>query len=119
MRINLIQNLQIKFGGSSLFGKEKDKSFQSTLATIYQTFDGKELYPSIEDKAANLLYMAIKNHSFVDGNKRIAASLFLMYLSKNKYLYRLTGEKRIADNALVALCLMIAESNPKEKNTNS
>ncbi|MBI1931192.1 MAG: virulence RhuM family protein [Ignavibacteriales bacterium] len=114
---NLIHNLQNKFGGSTLFGKEKDKSFQSTLATIYQTFDGKELYPSLEEKAANLLYLAIKNHSFVDGNKRIAASIFLMYLSNNKFLYRSTGEKRIADNALVALCLMIAESNPKEKDT--
>lgn len=113
--IELIQNLHLKFGGSSLFGKEKDQSFQSTLSTIYQTFDGKELYPSLEEKAANLLYLAIKNHSFVDGNKRIAASLFLMYLDKNKYLYNPNGEKRIADNALVALCLMIAESNPKEK----
>lgn len=113
--IDLINNLKAKFGGSSLFGKEKDKSFRSTLATIYQTFDGKELYPSLEEKAANLLYLAIKNHSFVDGNKRIAASLFLMFLTKNKFLYSSTGVKRIADNALVALCLMIAESNPKEK----
>lgn len=113
--IGLIQNLHLKFGGSSLFGKEKDQSFQSTISTIYQTFDGKELYPSLEEKAANLLYMAIKNHSFIDGNKRIAASLFLMYLDKNKYLYNPNGKKRIADNALVALCLMIAESNPKEK----
>ena len=113
--IELINNLHTKFGGSSLFGKEKDKSFQSTLATIYQTFDGKELYPSLEEKAANLLYLIIKNHSFIDGNKRIAASLFLMYLDKNKYLYNPKGKKRIADNALVALCLMIAESNPKEK----
>ena len=113
--IELINNLHTKFGGSSLFGKEKDKSFQSTLATIYQTFDGKELYPSLEEKAANLLYLIIKNHSFIDGNKRIAALLFLMYLDKNKYLYNPKGKKRIADNALVALCLMIAESNPKEK----
>jgi prophage maintenance system killer protein len=113
--IELINNLKSKFGGSSLFGKEKDKSFHSTLSTIYQTFDGKELYPSLEEKAANLLYLAIKNHSFIDGNKRIAASLFLMYLTKNKFLYSSNGVKRIADNALVALCLMIAESNPKEK----
>ena len=77
--VNVIHNLKSKFGGSSLFGKEKDKSFQSTLSTIYQTFDGKELYPSLEEKAANLLYLAIKNHSFVDGNKRIAASLFEMF----------------------------------------
>lgn len=113
--VDLIKNLKTKFNSSTLFGKEKDKSFRSTLATIYQTFDGKELYPSIEEKSANLLYLAIKNHSFVDGNKRIAASLFLMYLSNNKFLYRSNKEKRIADNALVALCLMVAESNPKEK----
>lgn len=113
--IDLINSLKSKFGGSSLFGQEKDKSFQSTISTIYQTFDKKELYPSLEEKAANLLYLAIKNHSFVDGNKRIAASLFLMFLTKNKFLYNSTGTKRIADNALVALCLMVAESNPKEK----
>lgn len=113
--IDLINGLKSKFGGSSLFGKEKDKSFQSTISTIYQTFDKKELYPSLEEKAANLLYLAIKNHSFVDGNKRIAASLFLMFLTKNKFLYSSNGDKRIADNALVALCLMVAESNPKEK----
>jgi prophage maintenance system killer protein len=113
--LEVINNLHTKFGGSALFGKEKDKSFQSTLATIYQTFDGKELYPSLEDKAANLLYLAVKNHSFVDGNKRIAAALFLYYLAQNNFLYSSNGLKRIADNALVALCLMIAESNPKEK----
>jgi prophage maintenance system killer protein len=77
----------------------------------------KELYPSIEEKAAILLYLTIKNHSFIDGNKRIAAALFLMYLDKNRYLYRSNGEKRLADNALVALCLMIAESNPREMDT--
>jgi death-on-curing family protein len=113
--IDLINSLKSKFGGSSLFGQEKDKSFQSTISTIYQTFNKKELYPSLEEKAANLLYLAIKNHSFVDGNKRIAASLFLMFLTKNKFLYNSSGTKRIADNALVALCLMVAESNPKEK----
>ena len=115
--LDLVKRLQNKFGGSSLFGVEKDNSFQSTLANIYQTFDGKELYPSLEEKAANLLYLAIKNHSFIDGNKRIAASVFLMYMTKNNFLYRKNGEKRIPDNALVALCLMIAESNPKEKET--
>ena len=113
--IELVRNLKTRFGGSSLFGREKDNSFQSTLATIYQTFDGNELYPSLEEKASNLLYLAIKNHSFVDGNKRIAASLFLMYLSNNNFLYNTDGQKRIADNALVAICLMIAESKPKEK----
>jgi len=111
----LIKELKKKFGGSTLFGKEKDESFKSTVGTIYQTFNKKELYPGLEEKAATLLYLTIKNHSFIDGNKRIAAALFLMYLSRNKYLYNSAGEKRIADNALVALCLMIAASDPKEK----
>jgi prophage maintenance system killer protein len=113
--VELINNLRNKFGSSSLFGITKDESFRSTLGTIYQTFDKKELYPSLEEKAAMLLYLAIKNHSFIDGNKRIAAGLFLMFLNRNNYLYREGGEKRIADNALVALCLLVAESNPKEK----
>ena len=117
--VALVNELKKKFGGSTLFGKEKDNSFKSTLATIYQTFNKKELYPGLEQKAAMLLYLAIKNHSFVDGNKRIAAALFIMYLNKNKYLYGKDGEKRIADNALVALCLMIAESNPKGKRCNN
>jgi len=111
----VIDELKNKFQTSNLFGKEKDNSFKSSITTIYQTFEGKELYPSVEEKAANLLYFIIKNHSFIDGNKRIAASLFLWFLDKNKVLYKDSGEKRIADNALVALCLMIAESNPKEK----
>jgi len=97
------------------FGKEKDESFKSSIAAIYQTFGGKELYPSIEEKAANLLYFIIKNHSFVDGNKRIAASLFLWFLEKNGILYKADGSKRVADNALVALTLMIAESSPSDK----
>ncbi len=113
--MSLIKNLKNKFGGSMLFGKQKDESFKSTIGTIYQTFNKKELYPSIEEKAAMLLYLAIKNHSFIDGNKRIAAALFLMYLGKNNYLYNPNGEKRIADNALVALCLMTAASDPKER----
>jgi prophage maintenance system killer protein len=112
--VGMIRDLKKKFGGSDLFGKEKDESFRSTVGTLYQTFSKKELYPGIEEKAAMLLYLTIKNHSFIDGNKRIAASLFLMYLDKNSYLYGKNGEKRIADNALVALCLMIAESNPRE-----
>ena len=114
---NIIAGLKKKFGSPDLFGKEKDNSFRSTLGTLYQTFNKKELYPSIEEKAAMLLYLTIKNHSFIDGNKRIAAALFIMYLDKNRYLYRKNGEKRLADNALVALCLMIAESHPKEMDT--
>jgi len=112
---SVIDKLKYKFGSSNLFGKEKDNSFKSSIRTIYQTFGCKELYPSVEEKAANPLYFIIKNHSFVEGNKRIAASIFLWFLDKNQILYKTTGEKRIADNALVALCLMIAESNPKEK----
>jgi len=111
----VINKMKDKFGGSSLFGKEKDKSFKGTIGAIYQTFGKKELYPSIEEKAAHLLYFTIKNHSFVDGNKRIAAAIFLWFMEMNNYLYSKEGNKRIADNALVALCLLIAESNPKEK----
>lgn len=110
-----IKGLKDKFGGSSLFGNEKDESFQGSLAAIYQTFGGKDLYPSVEEKAANLLYFVIKNHSFSDGNKRIAAFLFVWFLEKNSILYRPDGSKKIADNALVALTLMIAESKPEEK----
>ncbi len=113
--IKLIRQMHQKFGGGGLFGKEKDESFKSSLGTIYQTFGGKDLYPSIEEKAANLLYLVVKNHSFVDGNKRIAAALFVGFLDKNKLLYKPDGSKRIADNALVAITLMIAESQPKEK----
>lgn len=113
--INAIQGLKEKFGGSSLFGNEKDESFKSSIATIYQSFGGNELYPSVEEKAANLLYFIVKNHSFSDGNKRIAAFLFVWFLEKNELLYKNDGNKRIADNALVALTLMIAESKPDEK----
>ncbi|WP_431292810.1 RhuM family protein [Pedobacter sp. P26] len=113
--LEAIDDLRVKFGGSKLFGNEKDQSFKSSLYTIYQTFDGEELYPSMEEKAANLLYFVVKNHSFSDGNKRIAAFLFIWFLDKNKMLYREDGTKRIADNALVALTLLIAESDPKEK----
>lgn len=98
-----IRGLKEKFGGSSLFGNEKDESFQGSLAAIYQTFGGKDLYPSVEEKAGNLLYFVIKNHSFSDGNKRIAAFLFVWFLEKNGILYRPDGSKKIADNALVAL----------------
>lgn len=113
--IKAIHGLKDKFGGSNLFGNEKDESFQSSIATIYQSFGGQELYPSIEEKAAHLLYFVVKNHSFSDGNKRIAAFLFVWFLEKNHILYREDGAKRIADNALVALTLMIAESKPDEK----
>lgn len=98
-----------------LFGNEKDDSFKSSLETIYQTFDGKGLYPSIEEKAANLLYFIVKNHSFTDGNKRIAAAIFVWFLERHDFLYNAEGEKRIADNALVAFTLLIAESKPDER----
>lgn len=101
--------------GGTLFGNEKDASFKSSLETIYQTFDGIDLYPSIEEKAANLLYFVVKNHSFSDGNKRIAAGLFVFFLDKNRKLYNSEGSKIIADNALVAITIMIAESNTEEK----
>jgi hypothetical protein len=102
-----------KLGG--LFGNEKDNSFNSALETIYQTFDGQELYPSIEEKASNLLYFIVKNHAFSDGNKRIAAAMFAWFLERNEHLYNELGEKRIADNALVAFTLLIAESKPEER----
>ena len=98
-----------------LFGAEKDDSLKGSLKSIYQTVGGKDAYPSVEEKAAHLLYFVIKNHPFVDGNKRIGASLFLWFLDRNGCLYRDDGNKRIADNALVALTLMVAESNPDEK----
>jgi prophage maintenance system killer protein len=113
--IKAIKGLRDKFGGSALFGNEKDESFEGSLSAIYQTFDGKFLYPSVEEKAANLLYFVVKNHSFSDGNKRIAAFLFIWFLEKNSILYKPDGSKRLADNALVALTLMIAESKPEEK----
>ena len=100
-----------------MFGREKDDSFKSSIASIYQTFSGIDLYPSLEEKAAHLLYFITKNHSFTDGNKRIAAFLFLYFLDKNRILYTLNGNKRIPDNALVALTLMIAVSKPEEKDT--
>ena len=110
----VVEKLKKEFSKSDLFGVTRDKSFESSISAIYQTFGGKDLYPSVEEKAANLLYFIVKNHSFVDGNKRIAASIFLWFLEKNGLLYKEDGAKRIADNALVALTLMVAESNPKE-----
>ena len=110
-----IYGLRDKFGGSVLFGNEKDNSFKSSIGQIYQTFGGEELYPSVEEKAAMLLYLVTKNHSFSDGNKRIAATLFLWFLNGNHILYHPDGSKRIADSTLVALTLMIAESRTEEK----
>ncbi len=100
-----------------LFGREKDESFRSSLAAVYQTFGGEDVYPSIEEKAAHLLYFIVKNHSFTDGNKRIAAAIFLWFLDRNGLLYGSDGHKRVGDNALVALTLMIAESKPQHKDT--
>lgn len=99
---------------SDVFGREKDDSFHSSIAAIYQGFGGEDLYPSVEEKAANLLYFVIKNHSFVDGNKRIGCSLFLYFLDRNGLLFR-GIEKRVSDSTLVAVALMIAESRPEEK----
>lgn len=113
--MKLIEQMRIKFGDSAIFGKEKDKSLDSSLNAIMQSFGKEDLYPSIEEKAAHLLYFLVKNHSFVDGNKRIAAAVFLRFAEKNKLIYDKTGNKRIADNALVAMTIMIAGSKPKEK----
>jgi prophage maintenance system killer protein len=110
-----IARLKSRFGGSALFGNEKDESFKSSIGQIYQTFGGQELYPSVEEKAAMLLYLVTKNHSFSDGNKRIAATLFLWFLNNNNVLYNPDHSKRIADNTLVAITLMIAESRTEEK----
>ena len=109
-----IERLRERFGGSVLFGNEKDDSFKSSIGQIYQTFGGEELYPSVEEKAAMLLYLVTKNHSFSDGNKRIAATLFLWFLNGNHILYNVDGSKRLADSTLVALTLMIAESKTEE-----
>ena len=110
-----ISALMEKFGGSQWFANEKDESFKSSTGQIYQTFGGEDLYPSVEEKAAMLIYLVVKNHSFSDGNKRIAAMLFLWFLNNNHVLYAEDGHKRIADNTLVALTLMIAESRTEEK----
>jgi len=111
----IVERLHQEFGASSLFGQEKDESLRGALGAIHQTFDGKELYPSLEEKAAHLLYFLVKNYPFADGNKRIGAALFLLFLEKNGRLYRDDGTKRIADNALVAMTLLIAESQPADK----
>lgn len=113
--IKAINTLKQKSGGTNLFGKEKDKSLQGSLQNIYQTFDKKELYPALEEKAAHLLYFVVKNHSFVDGNKRIAAFLFIWFLQLNQQLYTEEGLKKIDNKTLVALTLMIATSKPEDK----
>ncbi len=113
--MSAIDVLREKFDNGNLFGNEKDRSFESSISTIYQTFDGKELYPSVEEKAAMLLYLVTKNHSFSDGNKRIAAFLFLWFLDKSGILYKPDGSRLIENNTLVALTLMIAESRSEEK----
>jgi len=113
--MNLIDQMRITFGDSAVFGKEKDKSLHSSLNAVMQSFGGADLYPSVEEKSAHLLYFLVKNHSFVDGNKRIAAAVFLRFADKNGLIYDKEGNKRVADNALVAMTLMIAESKPKEK----
>ena len=113
--IDIVASMKGEFDG--LFGIEKDQGFKSALGAIYQTFGGNELYPSVEEKGANLLYFVVKNHAFSDGNKRIAAALFIYFLGMNGILYRPDGRKRLADNALVALTLLIAESRPEEKGT--
>ena len=106
---------QSQFSGQSdTFAKERDPSFHSSISTIYQTFDGKELYPTLELKAANLLYLITKNHSFIDGNKRIASTIFLYFLDRNQALF-IAGKKRIQDEALAALTILVAASDPKDK----
>lgn len=112
--LNYINRLREIYSNGPLFGKEKDNSFKSSISTIYQTFDGKDLYPSIEEKAANLLYFITKNHSFVDGNKRIAAACFLYFLNKNKILYNADGVSIINNDTLAMLTLYIANSRTDE-----
>ena len=110
-------DLKPKKEASDLFGNQRDKSFEGIIGNLYQTFDREELYPAIEDKAAHLLYFIIKDHPFTDGNKRIGSFLFILYLASNGYLFKSNGERKINDNTLVALALLIAESNPKQKDT--
>jgi death-on-curing family protein len=114
--LRIVDQLRQRFDGSALFGIEKDNGLASALGAVMQTFDGKDVYPGLEEKAANLLYLLVKNHAFVDGNKRIAASLFLWFLQKNGIILTRSGERLISDAALVAMTLMIAESRADEKN---
>lgn len=114
--VRIKNNLISKKEASQFFGQETSDKFKGVLGNIYQTFDGKELYPSLEEKAAHLLYFTIKDHPFIDGNKRIGSFLFVYFLDKNNYLYRKIGEKKINDNALTVLSLLIAVSPPQDKN---
>lgn len=111
----LKQQLKEKKEATDFFGNEKDESFQGTLKSVVQTFGGEYVYPSIEEQAAHLLYFIIKNHPFTDGNKRIGAFLFIWFLEKNKHRFKQSGELKINDNALVALALLVAQSDPAEK----
>lgn len=112
--LRIVGRLRERFAASDIFGVEKDKGLESALGAIMQTFGGRELYPGLEEKAAHLLYFLVKNHAFVDGNKRIAAALFLWYLERNGALLRDDGAPRMTNGTLVALTLMIAESRPEE-----
>jgi len=113
--LRIVERLRARFGASALFGIEKDQGLASALGAVMQTFDGADLYPGLEEKAAQLLYLLVKNHAFVDGNKRIAAALFLWFLERNGALHHADGTPRVSDGALVALTLMIADSRPQEK----
>ncbi|MFH1656354.1 MAG: RhuM family protein [Candidatus Nealsonbacteria bacterium] len=113
--IKLKQEIIVRKEAGDIFGFEQNKSFEGIVNNIYQGFGGKNLYPDIESKASHLLYFTIKDHPFSDGNKRIASFLFVYFLDKNDYLFRASGERKINDNALTALALLVAESNPKEK----
>jgi len=113
--VRIVEHLRGRFGGSELFGRQKDNSIQSALGAVMQTWGGADLYPGVEAKAANLLYFVVKNHAFFDGNKRIGAALFLWFLDKNGALYDASGERRFSDAALVATTLLIAESKSDEK----
>ena len=115
MCLNAVENLRENVGGSELFGKERNGSFEGSLAAIFQSFEGKELYPSTQEKAANLLYFVIKDHPFYDGNKRIGSLLFILFLTLNDCHLTAQGETKISDRALTAIALLIAESEPKEK----
>lgn len=115
MCMQAVETLRTNVGGSELFGKERNGSFEGSLKTIFQSYDGKELYPSVQEKAANLLYFVIKDHPFYDGNKRIGALLFILFLTVNDCHLTTNGETKISDRALTAIALLIAESEPREK----
>lgn len=115
MCVNVIDNLRVSVKGGELFGKKRNDSFDGALSSIYQSFDGKELYPTVAEKAANLLYFIIKDHPFYDGNKRIGALLFIVFLTINDFHLTESGETKISDRALTAIALLIAESEPSEK----